>query len=70
VGARARGVHAIVVSRQIWQKVICWVHLALWLLIQAFGTGARGFTGFHRPAGHHPGVPQTHHQRRRMLLRR
>jgi hypothetical protein len=45
MGAVLGAFHAIMVSRQIWQNVICWFIWVLWLGI-AFGTGARGFTVF------------------------
>jgi hypothetical protein len=45
VGAVFAAFHAIVITRQLWQQIICWFIWALWLGI-CFGTGARGFTVF------------------------
>jgi hypothetical protein len=45
LGAVLAAFNAIVVTRQLWQQLLCWAIWLLWLFV-AFGTGTRGFTVF------------------------
>jgi hypothetical protein len=45
MGAILAAFYAILVTRSIGQKIVCWSIWAMWMLI-SFGTGTRGFTVF------------------------